>query len=173
MRLDPALLRFEQVEPGLAYGTGGITVTEAHILGFAGLTGDFFDIHMDDDYARALGYPGRVAHGLLGLALCDGLKNRASVRFAAIVSLGWRWSFTGPDPGRRPHRGAHYRPVEASHAQPGARHPDARLRAAEPARRGRAEGRERPDGAHVKDRRSGLTRSSTGSPRSAAAPAGR
>ena len=96
MRLDPALLRFEQVEPGLAYGTGGITVTEAHILGFAGLTGDFFDIHMDDDYARALGYPGRVAHGLLGLALCDGLKNRASVRFAAIVSLGWRWSFTGP-----------------------------------------------------------------------------
>ena len=96
MRLDPALLRFEQVEPGLAYGTGGITVTEAHILGFAGLTGDFFDIHMDDDYARALGYPGRVAHGLLGLALCDGLKNRASVRFAAVVSLNWRWSFTGP-----------------------------------------------------------------------------
>jgi len=71
-------------------------VTEGHILGFAGLTGDFYDIHMDDEYARALGYPGRVAHGLLGLALCDGLKNRAPVRFAAIVSLNWRWSFTGP-----------------------------------------------------------------------------
>ncbi len=96
MRIDPALLRYEQIEPGLTFETGGITVTEAHILGFAGLTGDFFDIHMDDDYARALGYPGRVAHGLLGLALCDGLKNRAPVRFAAIVSLGWRWSFTGP-----------------------------------------------------------------------------
>ena len=96
MRIDPALLRYEQVEPGLTYETGGITVTEGHILGFAGLTGDFFDIHMDDDYARGLGYPGRVAHGLLGLALCDGLKNRAGVRFAAIVSLGWRWSFTGP-----------------------------------------------------------------------------
>ena len=96
MRIDPALLRYEQVEPGLTYETGGITVTEGHILGFAGLTGDFFDIHMDDDYARGLGYTGRVAHGLLGLALCDGLKNRAGVRFAAIVSLGWRWSFTGP-----------------------------------------------------------------------------
>lgn len=96
MKLDPALLRFEQIEPGLAFGTGGITVTEGHITGFAGLTGDFYDIHMDDDYARALGYAGRVAHGLLGLALCDGLKNRASVRFAAIVSLNWRWSFTGP-----------------------------------------------------------------------------
>jgi acyl dehydratase len=96
MRLDPALLRFEQIEPGLAFETGGITVTEGHITGFAGLTGDFYDIHMDDAYARALGYPGRVAHGLLGLALCDGLKNRAPIRFAAIVSLNWRWSFTGP-----------------------------------------------------------------------------
>jgi 3-hydroxybutyryl-CoA dehydratase len=96
MNIDKSLLRYEQIAPGLAFETGGITVTEGHILGFAGLTGDFYDIHMDDDYARALGYPGRVAHGLLGLALCDGLKNRAPVRFAAIVSLNWRWSFTGP-----------------------------------------------------------------------------
>jgi acyl dehydratase len=93
---DPGLRRYEAIAPGLSYETGGIVVTEGHITGFAGLTGDFYDIHMDDDYARALGYPGRVAHGLLGLALCDGLKNRASVRFAAIVSLNWRWSFTGP-----------------------------------------------------------------------------
>ena len=96
MKIDPALLRYEQVEPGLVIETGGITVTEAHIIAFAGLTGDFFDIHMDDDYARDLGYPGRVAHGLLGLALCDGLKNRAPQKFAAIVSLSWRWSFAGP-----------------------------------------------------------------------------
>ncbi|PZW38989.1 acyl dehydratase [Humitalea rosea] len=96
MSIDPALLRFEQIEPDLTYTTGGIMVTEAHIVAFAGLTGDFFDIHMDDDYARSLGYPGRVAHGLLGLALCDGLKNRACVRLAAIVSLNWRWRFSGP-----------------------------------------------------------------------------
>jgi 3-hydroxybutyryl-CoA dehydratase len=96
MKIDPALLRYDQITPGLVFETGGITVGEAHILAFAGLTGDFFDIHMDEDYARDLGYPGRVAHGLLGLALTDGLKNRAPVRFAAIVSLNWRWSFTGP-----------------------------------------------------------------------------
>ncbi len=96
MKLDPALLRFEDAAIGLQFETGDIVVTEAHIVAFAGLTGDFFDIHMDDDYARALGYPGRVAHGLLGLALCDGLKNRAPVKFAAIVSLNWRWSFAGP-----------------------------------------------------------------------------
>ncbi len=51
---------------------------------------------MDEEYARELGYPGRVAHGLLGLALTDGLKNRAPIRFAAIVSLNWRWTFAGP-----------------------------------------------------------------------------
>ena len=96
MKLDPALLRYDQIAETLAFETGGIVVAEAHIVAFAGLTGDFFDIHMDDAYAQALGYPGRVAHGLLGLALCDGLKNRAPVRFAAIVSLNWRWSFAGP-----------------------------------------------------------------------------
>ena len=30
---------------------------------FAGLSGDFFDLHMDDRFARSQGFPGRVAHG--------------------------------------------------------------------------------------------------------------
>lgn len=89
-------LRFEEIEVGLEWDTPGITVTEGHIMAFAGLSGDFYEIHVDDDYARSLGYPGRIAHGLLGLALADGLKNRASTRVAAIVALGWRWRFTGP-----------------------------------------------------------------------------
>ena len=62
------------------FRTGRITVTEAHIVAFAGLSGDFFDVHMDDDFAREQGFPGRIAHGLLGLCLGDGLKNRAEVQ---------------------------------------------------------------------------------------------
>ncbi|MCI0755572.1 MaoC family dehydratase [Teichococcus vastitatis] len=89
-------LHFEEIEVGMSWETGGIQVTEGHILAFAGLSGDFYDIHMDDKYARSLGYPGRIAHGLLGLAMADGLKNRAQTQLAAIVSLGWRWRFTGP-----------------------------------------------------------------------------
>lgn len=89
-------LHYDDVVVGAAWETGGITVTEAHILAFAGLSGDFYDLHVDDDYARALGYPGKVAHGLLGLALADGLKNRARVRIAAVVSLNWRWTFAAP-----------------------------------------------------------------------------
>src|SRR4051812_13519420 len=84
---------FEDLAEGDHYETGRIVVTEAHIVSFAGLSGDFFDIHMDDEFARSQGFPGRIAHGLLGLALTDGLKNRAAVRVMAIASLGWAWKF--------------------------------------------------------------------------------
>jgi 3-hydroxybutyryl-CoA dehydratase len=87
---------FEDFTEGDHYETGRIVVTEAHIVSFAGLSGDFFDIHMDDEFARSQGFPGRIAHGLLGLALTDGLKNRAAVRIMAIASLGWAWKFCGP-----------------------------------------------------------------------------
>jgi len=93
--MQDSRLDFDHIVEGMSWETGGITVTEAHILAFAGLSGDFYDIHVDDEYARGLGYPSRVAHGLLGLALADGLKNRAQTVLAGIVSLGWRWKFTG------------------------------------------------------------------------------
>ncbi|HEX8011638.1 MAG TPA: MaoC family dehydratase [Casimicrobiaceae bacterium] len=90
------LLHYEDVTVGLQFDTGGIDVTESHIVQFAGLSGDFFDIHMDDTFARELGFPRRVAHGILCLALIDGLKNRAAERFAGVASLHWDWSFRGP-----------------------------------------------------------------------------
>jgi acyl dehydratase len=90
------LLYYEDVQVGLSFETGGIVITESHIVQFAGLAGDFFDLHMDDDFARSLGFEQRVAHGLLGLVLVDGLKNRASHRFAAVASLSWQWNFRKP-----------------------------------------------------------------------------
>jgi acyl dehydratase len=87
---------FDDLEPGDHFDTGRLVVTEAHIVAFAGLSGDLFDIHMDDEFAREQGFPGRIAHGLLGLSLADGLKNRASVRIMAVASLGWNWRFKGP-----------------------------------------------------------------------------
>lgn len=95
-RLAPGDYFFEDLKAGDWFETGHLVVTEAHIVAFAGLSGDFFDIPMDDEFAREQGFPGRIAHGLLGLALTDGLKNRASVRIMAIASLGWNWRFTGP-----------------------------------------------------------------------------
>jgi 3-hydroxybutyryl-CoA dehydratase len=89
-------LRLRDVAAGLVFETPGIVVTEAHVVAYAGISGDFFGVHMDDQFARAQGFPGRVAHGLLGLALVDGLKNRAATRFDAIASLEWNYRFLAP-----------------------------------------------------------------------------
>ena len=89
-------LFYEDAPIGLAFDTEGVVVTESHVVAFAGLSGDFFALHMDDEFARSLGFNGRVAHGLLGLILVDGLKNRASERFQAVASLAWQWNFRKP-----------------------------------------------------------------------------
>jgi acyl dehydratase len=94
--LQPGDNWYEDAEVGDRYTTGAITISESHIVTFAGLSGDFFDLHMDEQFAREMGFQGRVAHGLLGLAMVDGLKNRASHRFRAVASLNWRWTFSGP-----------------------------------------------------------------------------
>jgi 3-hydroxybutyryl-CoA dehydratase len=96
-RLQPGKCYFEDLQVGYYFQTGRIVVTETHIVNFAGISGDFFDVHMDDEFARAQGFPARIAHGLLGLSLVDGLKNRADVKLQAVASLGWKsWNFTAP-----------------------------------------------------------------------------
>ena len=97
-------LKFGEIAPGLRYSTPGIVVTEAHIVGFAGIGGDFFDLHMDDAFAMERGFRARVAHGLWGLTLVEGLKNRATVKFDAIATLEWLYKFLVPvDCGDRIH----------------------------------------------------------------------
>jgi len=41
------------------------TVTEADVVLFAGVTGDFNPAHIDDEYAKASMFKGRIAHGML------------------------------------------------------------------------------------------------------------
>lgn len=87
---------YEDVEVGFSYETPGITVGEAHILGFAGLTGDFTQVHVDEQFAQEMGFKGRLAHGLLVLGLIDALKNRCLVNFHVVAALNWSWRFSGP-----------------------------------------------------------------------------
>jgi len=90
------ILYYEDAAPGLTIETAGLIVTEAHIVQFAGLSGDFFAVHMDDQFAQSLGFERRIAHGLLGLILLDGLKNRAERQFASVASLSRHWNFRRP-----------------------------------------------------------------------------
>ncbi len=92
----PGFKWYEDLTVGDRWSTGAIQVTEAHVVGFAGLVGDFFELHMDDGFAQEIGFPGRVAHGLLGLGMIDGLKNRCDVHVRAVATLGWDWQFRAP-----------------------------------------------------------------------------
>ncbi len=94
--VPPGLHSYDAVSLGDRIETGTTTVTEAMIDSFAALTGDRFEIHMTVEGAARHGFLARVAHGLLVLALIDGLKNQAEAHFHAIASLGWDWSFRRP-----------------------------------------------------------------------------
>lgn len=63
---------------------------------FAAVSMDYFELHTSDEFAKQTQFGQRVAHGLLGLALTDGLKNRSTLDVNAVASLHWSWDFLGP-----------------------------------------------------------------------------
>jgi acyl dehydratase len=89
-------LYFDEVEVGAQGVSPQRTVTEADVNGYADLTGDHTPVHTDEAYARTTPFGTRVAHGLLGLALTDGLKSQSDLRFQPGMSLGWSWDFAAP-----------------------------------------------------------------------------
>ena len=95
-RLGAGAHSYGDLSAGDWFLTPPVTLEAEHIDRFAALSGDVFEIHMSDEAAQAHGFRARVAHGLLVLALSDGLKNQAEAKFKAIASLGWDWSFRRP-----------------------------------------------------------------------------
>ena len=87
---------FDEIEEGEVHASPGITITDWHVMGFAGLSMDFFELHTNDEFARQAQFGRRVAHGLLGLAVTDGLKNRSTFQVEAVASLHWSWDFVEP-----------------------------------------------------------------------------
>jgi acyl dehydratase len=71
------------------------TITEADIVLFSGLTGDFDPIHVNEEYARASAFGRRIAHGGLVMGLLSttaSMMSRRSVErgsTAVSVSLGY------------------------------------------------------------------------------------
>ena len=69
-------LYFEEFEVGMTIVSAGRTITETDIVMFAGLSGDFTQIHTDAEYSRSSLAGQRVAHGLLILSIASGLAVR-------------------------------------------------------------------------------------------------
>ena len=70
--------------------------TGARIDAYAEVSGDFTPLHVDEAVANASHFGGRVAHGLMGLSVADGLKTQCEYRFLPGMSLGWQWDFLLP-----------------------------------------------------------------------------
>jgi len=83
----------------MRFRSPGRTITDADIIGFAGLTGDFSELHTSDVYAEASQFGRRVAHGMLGLAYAHGLMwaRTGELRETAVAFLGiGDWRFLAP-----------------------------------------------------------------------------
>ena len=81
-----------------------VTFTRDQIAAYAEASGDRNPIHLDDDFARSVGLPSLIAHGMLQMGIAatvaaeatGGPANlrRMSVRFAGIVVPGDEVTFS-------------------------------------------------------------------------------
>jgi 3-hydroxybutyryl-CoA dehydratase len=91
-------LYFEEFEVGQSITSVGRTVTEADVVAFAALSGDWNQMHTDAHFAAQHPFGQRVAHGLLGLSIASGLAMRLGVlegTALAFRELG-SWKFSLP-----------------------------------------------------------------------------
>jgi acyl dehydratase len=87
--LPPAF--FEDLSVGLTVSSAGRTITEADVVAFAGLSGDYNQLHVDRHFAEGTLHGERIAHGLLVLSVVSGLSTRVALMQAlgpALIGLG-------------------------------------------------------------------------------------
>jgi len=90
---------YADLHVGMTFRSPGRTITDADLVAFAGLTGDYSELHTSDVYAKSSQFGRRVAHGMLGLAYAHGLMwaRTGELRETAIAFLGINeWKFAGP-----------------------------------------------------------------------------
>jgi acyl dehydratase len=97
LKYTPRGLYFEEIEVGKSLVTTGRTVTEGDIVTFAGLSGDFNQLHVDAVYSKAGEFGQRVAHGLLIVAITTGLIVQTGLMEGTVHAFReLEWKFSRP-----------------------------------------------------------------------------
>jgi acyl dehydratase len=96
MSFTPQHLFIDDIETGQEWKSLGRTITEADIVNFAGLSGDFNPIHIDHHFAQNTPFHKPIAHGLLVFSIASGLSiNSPPMRTLAFLRIK-EWAFKGP-----------------------------------------------------------------------------
>jgi acyl dehydratase len=87
---------YEDFEVGQEWTSPSRTITEADVTLFAMLSGDYDEIHTSEHYAREhSAHKTRIAHGMLAVAMVEGLKKRipafAETRYVASLEYSWKF----------------------------------------------------------------------------------
>lgn len=94
---QPRGLHFEEFVIGQTVVTAGRTITEGDIVRFAGLSGDFNQIHTDAEYAAQGIFGERIAHGLLVLSIATGLAVQTGIIEGTVLAFREvEWKFSRP-----------------------------------------------------------------------------
>ena len=100
MPLPPAQrgMYFEEFAVGQKVVTMSRTVTETDVVSFAGLTGDFNQIHTDAHYAASTPFGQRIAHGLCVMSIASGLATLTGIMEGTVLAFRevMEWKFSKP-----------------------------------------------------------------------------
>lgn len=78
---------FEQFEIGQTLVTAARTITETDIVRFAGMTGDYNQIHTDAEFAANDTFGQRVAHGMLVQSIATGLAVQSGIIEGTVLAF--------------------------------------------------------------------------------------
>lgn len=93
----PRGMYFEEFEVGIEVVSPGRTITEADVVAFAGVSGDYNQLHTDEEFAKGLMFGQRIAHGMLVLSIATGLAARLGfIEGTALAFRELTWKFSQP-----------------------------------------------------------------------------
>jgi acyl dehydratase len=93
---EPPRATFDDIKVGEEFVSPGRTVSETDIVVFAGLSGDYNILHTDAEHMKSSQFGERIAHGLLGLAIQQGLAARIAPDLVEQPVADLAWKFRGP-----------------------------------------------------------------------------
>lgn len=80
-------LTFDEFNLGTIYRSQGRTITEADVVAFAGLSGDFNPLHTNAEFGKSTPFGERIAHGMLTVAMGTGMAQWTGIFEGTTLAL--------------------------------------------------------------------------------------